>query len=107
VIVCRIGGGLKGEHVFAANVFLDLDEDFLIGEAADQGFSERDVEVSGNGLRQHPVRIARKELHDCPRPRPLLSGLLAASPAIASMLSEKVNSRGAGQVRAPASHAAS
>src|SRR5690606_18083593 len=50
VIVCRIGGRLQNEYVFAAHVFLILYEDFLIGEAAHAGLTERNVEILSNGF---------------------------------------------------------
>ena len=54
------------ENILAANVFLDFDEDFLIGEAADAGLSKRYLQVRADGLGQLPVGITRKYLHDIP-----------------------------------------
>ena len=56
-------GRLQDEDILAAHVFLDFDEDFLIGEAPDTGLAQRDVEVAGDRFGQHPVGIAREELH--------------------------------------------
>src|SRR5690606_5300994 len=77
------GGGLEDEHVLAAHVLLNLDEDLLIGEAADAGLSERNVEVAGDGFGQHPVGVARKQFHEH-SPAKDMSGLLTASARIAS-----------------------
>ena len=34
IVVCRVAGRLDHEHILAADVLVDLDEDFLIGETA-------------------------------------------------------------------------
>jgi hypothetical protein len=46
---------LQREDILAANVFLNFDEDFLIRKAPDARFSERRVQVPGDGLGQHPI----------------------------------------------------
>jgi hypothetical protein len=63
VIVGRIGGRLQDEHVLAAHIFLDLDEDFLVRKAPYAGPADLDVQVAGNRFRQNPVRIAREKFH--------------------------------------------
>ena len=63
MIVGRVGCRLQDEHILAAHILLDLDEDFLVGEAPYRGSAERNVEISGDGLGQNPVRITRKKLH--------------------------------------------
>ena len=86
MIVGRIGGRLQDEDVLAAHVFLDLDEDFLVGEAPDAGLADRDVEIAGDRFGQHPVRIAREKFHaaSLAKADSILTGLLAARAAIAS-----------------------
>ena len=64
VIVGRKRGRLDDEHILAAHIFLDLDEDFHVGEAPHLTFGERDIEIGGDGLRQRTVRISRNELHE-------------------------------------------
>src|SRR5690606_23130838 len=83
VVVGRKGGGLKDEDILAAHVLLDLDEDFLVREAAHAGLAERDVEIAGYGLGQNPIGVARKKLHER-SPAKDMSGLLTASARIAS-----------------------
>ena len=63
MIVDRIGSGLQDKHVLAADILLDFDENFLIGEAADAGFSKRDVQIFRDLLCQNPVGIARENFH--------------------------------------------
>ena len=57
-------GRLDDEHVLAAHVFLDLDEDFHVGEAPDLALGQRDVEIGGDRLGQRTVGISRNELHE-------------------------------------------
>ena len=52
VLVGRRAGRLDDEHVARADVLLDLDVDFAVGEAADLGLAELDAEVRGDLLRQ-------------------------------------------------------
>ena len=63
MVVGRIGGRLQDEHVLAAHIFLDLDEDFLVREAPDAGLADLDIQVAGDRLGQNPVRIAREKFH--------------------------------------------
>jgi hypothetical protein len=63
MIVGRKRGRLQDENILAANVFLDFNEDFLIGETPDRGSSQGDVEITGDRFGQHPVGIAREEFH--------------------------------------------
>ncbi|MCY1310177.1 hypothetical protein D9M70_603440 [compost metagenome] len=56
-------GRLDDEHILAAHVFADLDEDFLIGEPAYRRFAERQVEIVADRFGQQPVRIACENLH--------------------------------------------
>jgi hypothetical protein len=46
--------------VLAANVFLDFDLDFAVGETADQSLAERNAEVLYDSLREFRVGIAGK-----------------------------------------------
>src|SRR5690606_10609147 len=63
MIVGRIRGGLKYEDVLAPHIFLDLDENLLVGEPAHGRLADRDLEITGNSLSQHPVGVARKQFH--------------------------------------------
>ena len=63
IVVGGVGGRLDDEDVLAADVLVDLDEDLHIGEAADAGLGQRQVQAGGNGLRQRPVAVAGEDLH--------------------------------------------
>lgn len=63
VVVGGIAGRLQHEHVLAADVLVDLDEDLLVGEAADQRVGQRDFEIVGNRLGQRQVGIAGHQFH--------------------------------------------
>ena len=54
---------LDDEHVLAADIFLDLDEHFHVGEAADLGLDEGQLEILADRLGQCAVGIAREQLH--------------------------------------------
>ncbi len=54
---------MQNEYVFAAHVFLNLYEDFLIGEATDAGLAERNVEILSNGFGKNPVGVACEKFH--------------------------------------------
>jgi hypothetical protein len=95
MIVGRKRGRLQDEDILAAHIFLDLDENFLIGEASDAGLAQRDVEIAGDRFGQHPVGIAREKLHApfLAKDREarqtlesLLTGLLASRAGIASLV---------------------
>ena len=43
-------GGLNQEDVFAADVLLDFDERFAVGERLDSGFPQLDSDIAADGL---------------------------------------------------------
>ena len=63
MVVGREAGRLDDEHVLAAHVLQDLDEDLVVGEAADVGLHERQRELGGNGFRQRAIAVAGEYLH--------------------------------------------
>jgi hypothetical protein len=87
VVVRRKGGRLDDESVLPADVFENLDPDFLIGEAPDMGAAQRHVEMRRDRLRKRPVRIARQKFHraHAPFPAPADRGVLAATGAANNM----------------------
>jgi hypothetical protein len=72
IVVGRERRRLQDEDVFAADVFVDLDEDLVVVEAADRSVGERQLEVVRNGLGQGGVRVAGDEFH---RARPRCLGI--------------------------------
>ena len=64
MVVCRVAGRLDDEYIFAAYVFLDFYEDFLVGKPPDLAFGERGIQVFGYFLSQGSVGIARDDLHE-------------------------------------------
>ncbi len=64
VVVRRIGGRLDDEDVLAANVLVNFDEHFLVGEAAHARFGQRHVEIVADRPGQREVAVARKDFHD-------------------------------------------
>ena len=63
IVVGREAGRLDHEHVLAADILLDLDEHFLVGEAADAGLGQRQLEIVGDRPRQRQVRIPGEQFH--------------------------------------------
>ncbi len=63
IIVGRKAGRLDHEHVLAADILLDLDEHFLVGEAADAGVGQRQLEIIGDRPRQRQVRVPGEQFH--------------------------------------------
>ena len=51
-------GGLNDEDVGTANIFVDLNPGFAVGECLDGGAGQLDVEMGGNLLRKGGVRSA-------------------------------------------------
>ncbi|MBP1852614.1 hypothetical protein J2Z17_004072 [Rhizobium halophytocola] len=86
MVIRREGCGLHHKHVFAANIFLNFDEDFLIGKSSDAGFSKRDVQIAANGICQLPTGITRENLHCGPPVAFVMGRFLATWPSIASDL---------------------
>ncbi len=56
-------GRLDDEHVLAADVLLHLDENLHVGEAADDAFGERDLEVACDRLGEGAVAVACNQFH--------------------------------------------
>ena len=63
IVVRRETGRLEHEHVLAAHILLDFDEDLLIGEPADQRVGQRAFEIVRDRLRERKVRIAGDQFH--------------------------------------------
>ena len=68
VVVGGERGRLHHEHVLAADVLLDLDEDFHVVEALDDRLGHRRVQVGADGLGQWPVAVACHDLHHARNP---------------------------------------
>ena len=64
LVVRRIGRRLDDEDIFAADIFLDLDEHLHVGEPAHAGVRQGKVEIGGDGLGERPVAVAGDQLHD-------------------------------------------
>ena len=63
MVVRRIARRLHDEDVLAAHILVDLDEDFLIGEALDARLGEREIEIGGDRLGQRWIGVAGENLH--------------------------------------------
>ena len=57
-----IGRRLDDEHVAAAHVFLDLDEDLHVGEAPHHGLGQRGLEIGGDRVGERGIGVAGDEL---------------------------------------------
>ena len=62
VVVGRIGRRLEDEHVGAADVLLDLDEDLHVGEAPHHRLGQRGGEIGGDRLGERGIGVAGDEL---------------------------------------------
>jgi hypothetical protein len=62
VVIGRKRRRLNHEHVGAADIFLDFDEDFHVRKAADDSLGGRKMQPVGDFLRQHRIGIAGNEL---------------------------------------------
>ncbi len=62
MVVGRERRRLEDEHVRAADVFLDFDEDFHVGETPDHGLGQRQFKPSGDFLRQRRIGVAGDKL---------------------------------------------
>jgi hypothetical protein len=82
VVVGRVARRLHHEHVLAAHILEDFDEDLLVGEAAHACLGDRQLEVSGDVLHQRKVRIAGQKLHGSV----LGWGVRAAGPLASALL---------------------
>ena len=58
VVVGWEGGGLDDEDILSAHIFLDLDEDFHVGEAPDRSLGKGYAEMVANRFGERPVGIA-------------------------------------------------
>jgi hypothetical protein len=58
VVVGRERGRLDNEHILAADVLLNLDEDLHVGEAPDLSPGERDIEMIADGFGERAIGIA-------------------------------------------------
>jgi hypothetical protein len=54
---------LDDEDVLAADVFVDFDEHLHVGETADGGAGERQVERGGDRLGERPIAVAGDDFH--------------------------------------------
>src|ERR1700749_516690 len=63
MVIRRVRRRLDHEHVLAAHVLLDLDEDLHVGEAAHRTSGEGELEIFSDRLGQRSVRIAGNEFH--------------------------------------------
>jgi hypothetical protein len=63
IVVDRVAGRLEHEHVLAAHILLDLDEDLLVGEAADARLGERNLEIVRDRRGERQVRVAGHQFH--------------------------------------------
>ncbi|SOZ24772.1 hypothetical protein CBM2623_A60079 [Cupriavidus taiwanensis] len=60
VVVGRRAGGLQHDDVLAANIFLDFDLYFTVGETANLSLAQRNAEVLYDSLREFGVGVAGK-----------------------------------------------
>ena len=63
MVVRRVRGRLDHEHVLAADVLVDLDKHFHVGEPAHAGSRERQAEIGRDRLGERPIAVAGKDLH--------------------------------------------
>ena len=59
IVVGGKAGRLDDEHVLAADIFLDLDEDLHVGEAAHHRLGEGQLQILADGFGERAVGIAR------------------------------------------------
>ena len=58
-------GRLNDKHVFATDIFVDFDENFIVGKPPDAGIGQRQVHVIGNTLCERHVAVACHQFHVC------------------------------------------
>ena len=63
IVIGGVTGRLDNEHVLAADILMDFDENFFVGEAPHAGVGQRHVEIIGDGGGQRQVAVARDDLH--------------------------------------------
>src|SRR5262249_17514494 len=56
-------GGLNDENIATANVLLDFNVGFAVGECADRGLAQRNTDVVADALGQFPIGGAAEHLH--------------------------------------------
>ena len=71
IVVRRIAGRLQHEHILAADILLNLDEDFLIGETPDERIGQRKLKIRRDIARQRQIGIAGHQFHACRSPQSL------------------------------------
>ena len=80
IVVGRVARRLDDEDVLATDVFLDFDEDLLVGEAPDQAFGQRNLEIGGDRFREGAVGVTGDEFHSRVR-----GGASAAEPGLTTV----------------------
>ena len=83
MVVRGVAGRLDDEDIFAAHVFLNFNEDFLVREATDLTGGQRHVQIFGNLFRKGSVGIARDDFH---KPQVLLVRRRAGSAVYPGMV---------------------
>ena len=63
IVVGRIAGRLDDEDVLAADILVDLDENLLVGEPADTGLGQRQLEIIGDRAGQRRVAVPGEQFH--------------------------------------------
>ena len=63
IVIGRRRGRLDHEHIFAAHIFMNFNEDLFIGKATHRRAGERDFQVGGNRLGQFGIAVAGQNLH--------------------------------------------
>ena len=63
IVIGGIAGRLDHEHILAAHVLVDLDEDLLVGEAPDAGIDQRHLEIGRDRAGERQVRIGGHDFH--------------------------------------------
>ena len=58
IVICGMAGGLNHKHIFAADIFVNFYENFIVGETPDAGVGQRQFHIIGNTLRQRQVAVA-------------------------------------------------
>ncbi len=63
VVVGGVARRLDDEHVLATDVFLDFDEDLLVGEAPHHAFGEGNFEIGRDRLGKGAIGVPGDEFH--------------------------------------------
>jgi hypothetical protein len=66
IVVGRVAGRLDHEHVLAADVLVDLDENLLVGEAPHARLGQRHFEIFGNRAGQRQIAVPGEQFHGGP-----------------------------------------